>query len=291
MEKINEVLEKLPEAEEKQLFLSDGSLVEERKGIFDAKTGNLHDVVSDGYVLIQHKDAFKRMIDSLEVPDDADLNVTTGHYKGRAEMNLLFNKIVVPDDSQGVTLGLKLVNSYDRSSAFGVQLKRNIYEKGKFIVFYGMRQICSNGMKIMIPLSQMTAEEIDKMSPNDVRAKEENIKVHTEAFTGRIVHYGKNTFNLKFMNLQDMVNRASNFVKIAIQNAINKNLTETQLKLTLQELNLPNKIIEEMIEEFKTEKKSTWDAYNQVTAYASHKVSNLYRRDELLEGAWNKFML
>lgn len=107
--------------------------VPHNKGVINLRSGTLAAVVGQNYSVLQHGDALGTTINTIEslgmkamykVENDGNV----------ARMEVLFPDITIKDDSkEGILLGVRMMNSYDKSTSF----------RGEF---FGYRKVCSNGM-------------------------------------------------------------------------------------------------------------------------------------------------
>jgi len=299
-EKLIEELELLPTAFEAPVYFTaktetgeETNEIEDRKAIIDTSNNKMIDIVSKHYVLIQHKDAFKKVIDKLEIPEDAKVDFKTTAFNGTATLNVLFDSMQLDDGEQGITMGTTIRNSYNRSMTLGIQVLNKSYNNNeKVIILYGMRQICANGMKIKVPLGEMTNAELDKLNPEkDVVAVEKiGHEANLDKIHANIKHYGKKNFDMKFDNILNLISRSRNYVQNKINDAMKNKISVEDFEEELKKINIAPRVIEKMKDELAQEKNTMWEAYNVVTAYATHKVNNAHRKDELLDKAWDGFM-
>lgn len=105
------------------------------RGIYNLGTGTLASVVSPSYQIVQHQDCFNAIHNAL---DTLGLNVfgVMKNNNNNVICDLVFSnadKTLVKDDATGIMLGIRIVNSYDKSTSFRLEM-------------YGYRKICQNGM-------------------------------------------------------------------------------------------------------------------------------------------------
>jgi hypothetical protein len=280
--KINE----LPRAEIVDLFYNDGDYkqIDKKKGVLQNE--EIIATVSPYYHLVQHEDAFNLALKELEVPQDNKLECSW--HKGKARMRVFFDELKINDGKMGIDMAFEINNSYDGSTALGLSMKRNFLEKGeKHIVFYGLRQICSNGMKIKIPLSEMLPQEIDKMKPENVIAEEKQdvLNQSQKEFVGSVKHIGKD-FGMKYKNLFEMAKIAIPIIEEKIKHAIEKNITNEEFMLWLQDRMFTKKSIKGILERYDNQDENVWGAYNAITEYASHYTKSDLQKEELIDKAW-----
>lgn len=287
-----EELNKLPSAELVDLFYNKNSKyneVETKKGVLQNK--EIIATVSNHYVLVQHREAFKNAIEQLEVPEDAKLEVNW--YKGKASMQIFFDELKVDDGKLGIDMAFQIKNSYDGSTALGLSVKRNMIEKGdKYIVFYGLRQVCSNGMKIKISLAEMMPEELNKLNPEkDVIAetKQDIKETITSSFKGSVRHMGKK-FDMKYQNLFTMAKMAVPLIESKIKQAMKNKITDVEFIKWLDSQNFTQKAIDGILLRYNAsiaeEGANRWTAYNAITAYASHDTQSQIQQEKIIDKAW-----
>jgi len=285
---MNSEFNALPVAAEASIFIKGASgdiNLSDKKAIYNPVSNEVYCVASKGYVLAQHKDVFAEVLNAMRVDSDSK-EVSFLSTKGRACMDVFTDKLV-DDGEMGIKVGVRVWNSYDKSTALGLKYSQTVFDKtNKTIVFYGKRLVCANGMKILVPLSEMKAAEIDKLSASDVVAKEKYLEMASQ-INAHVVHYGKKRFEAKFIEWQGAVFSAYGYINEAIRNAKNTEITLAEFSKRLEEMALPKRIIEYLIDDFRRAKASNkWEAYNVITAYASHKINNIVRQDAYLEKAW-----
>lgn len=102
------------------------------KGIWNIDKKHLSCIATDKYKIIQHREAFEQLTDVLSelgikfkgvLRDDGD----------RVSSEIVFDGKLIKDDSKGVQLGVRIVNSYDKSHSLFGEL-------------WAYRLVCSNGM-------------------------------------------------------------------------------------------------------------------------------------------------
>jgi len=286
--KMRSELKDLPTGELVDLFYDSGNgnkLVETKKGVL--QNNEIISTVSTHYKLITHKNAFKQALEQLEVPEDA--KIQCGWHRGKAEMKVFFDELKIDDGKKGIDMAFQIKNSYDGSTALGLSVKRNLFEKGeKYIVFYGMRQVCSNGMKIKIPLSEMNALELDNMTENDVVAEEKQEVKKEELVSIRtsVRHMG-DKFEMKYVKLFDFAKNSVPYVEEKIKQAIKKGITEVEFIGLLEELGFRPKAIKGILKRYEKEEENYWGAYNSITAYASHDIKSKIQEEKLIDKAWD----
>lgn len=123
------------------------------------------------YTIVQHNDAFRPIVEALVQSGVQDFKYGLIHNHRWAKLNLLVQDDVI----DGVSLGFDVSNSFDGSGAvnFGLDMSR----KHRTIELVGYRQVCSNGMKIKVPLDNAeiirleTVEKVQSLMKQHTKLK------------------------------------------------------------------------------------------------------------------------
>lgn len=229
--------------------------VPHNKGVINLRSGSLAAVTGTEYAILQHGDAFgvsANVVQSLgakalyRVENDGNV----------ARMEVLFPDIAVKDDTkEGVTLGVRMSNSYDKSCGFHGEL-------------FGYRQYCSNGM-----YSRKLLGEI-------------NISAR---------HVGENFINLEkdVLNFVKYVMDSPNVVESVIANAISSKLeflNTDQIYDTVFDAVNGNMKQAELISAEIPLVTNRWTVFNAFTRYLSHEDITHKTRDDLAVKAENVLM-
>lgn len=106
------------------------------KGIYNTNSKALAQIVSKHYQIIQHPDVLRAI---GEVLDEAGVKVNgmVKDFGNQIQGNLVFDNQGEPvqDPESGIRLGIRFLNSYNKSTSFRLEL-------------YGFRMICQNGMAL-----------------------------------------------------------------------------------------------------------------------------------------------
>lgn len=249
----------------------------EFKAIWNNKTNELASIVSKGYVVIQHSDAFSAVIDALvATKPDAKVRASIMEYKGKAWMTAVFSDIKADDGAQGIELGFKVVNSFDKTSS--LKYGGNQGEFKQHFEFFGYRLACMNGMTVRVPNIDLNTIEVKARAiakvGDFVDARREAVRAYgkTEATNGKIRHYGK-TAVIKvdavrdaLMKLPQVAKKLEEQIKLVQGIALTKKEAEDRL----YELGYCERTVKKLLTQFEFEEKTQWGLYNTVTAYATH---------------------
>lgn len=105
------------------------------KGVWNIDNNSLACIASKDYAIVQHDDVVKQFVEVLQV---LGLN-GSGHARNmrdRVEVKFLFDGLdLIGDDAKGIKLGVRIVNSYNKTHCLHGEL-------------YAWRMVCSNGMML-----------------------------------------------------------------------------------------------------------------------------------------------
>ena len=176
-----------------------------------------------------------------------------------------------------VALGIQVYNSYDGSSAvhFGFELNK----KSHYVELVGYRQVCSNGMKIRVPLNQAEIIKAETVVKIENLFRERASLRHTESVSEKLVAMQFTTEALAL--LQEPV---ANEIKKAIMWKIENT---TKLKDIIKK-HVGQRYAERVLNKYRRDSgKNLWDLFNAVTDVASHEVgiNKIISRENLIDKA------
>jgi hypothetical protein len=279
-ENINKRIAELPTATEVELIRADTKkVVETRKAIVVNDT--IVNTPTEKYVLVQHEGAFRPIVEGLTVSGVKDFTFSLWHTLGRANLN-----IMIGEAKDGVKYGFKITNSYDGSHAirFGYEAtKRESYveivEK-EHVTLWGYRQVCSNGLKIKVPLKSV--KYLDAV-------QRERIKV---------LLGGKKSMKHLGSDLKDKVTSLQYVVEamlllkgplnMMIIDAQRYKLNKNQAEKLIEKYVMQRKI-DMFMDQFESQRgNDLWSLYNAVTWIASHRKDlSIKQRERYMDKASN----
>jgi hypothetical protein len=111
-------------------------LAEKWSGVFNMGTGKLASVVSKGYQIIQHDDVRSAVCETLRGLG-LEVKGNLRNFRDKFVMDLVFTQegLEVKDGEQGIKLGIRVINSYNKSTSFRLEM-------------FGFRMVCQNGMSL-----------------------------------------------------------------------------------------------------------------------------------------------
>lgn len=293
LESLKQRLNGLATAAEKPIVVVDktesGEVVpqpaDEFKAIWNNKTSKVANIVSKNYALIQHKDAFEAVLDALAaMKENPKVKASVEEFKGRAYMTVVFEDIKADDGADGIEVGFKVSNSFDKSASLrygGVQSKKHQEKVEEHFEFFGYRLVCGNGMTVRVPNVSIETEVKGAQAKvgDIVEVKLEHVPEHIKttiteeaAVRTTIRHYGKNAIP-QVLAVRDAFLKLPLVLKgLEEQIAFAKDIgmTREQAAKALKDLHFCDRTIEKLLEGFAVEEQNQWGLYNAITNYASH---------------------
>ena len=256
---------------------------EEYKAVVNEKTGAVECIASKGYVVIQHKQAFDAVLDAVAAASrGAKFRASVMEQNGRAWMTVVFSDVKADDGLDGIELGIRVTNSYDKTCAlkYSGTGKQNL--EGHF-EFFGLRLACMNGMTIRVNLgdiSKLNLTDKHRAVGDVVLKKEFKVdKADVQTVKTYIKHFGKNT-QMDMDRVADMFMALPVVVKRLeeqIRTVKGISLTSKEAEARLVELGFGERTTAKVLARFRREEMTAWGLYNAITAHATHesKVSPL----------------
>lgn len=223
--------------------------------------GRIVGSVSKRYKLVQHKDAFEPIFKGLHLTGtEYEFSLFTTDTK--AFLNVFVDEVA--ENGSGIKLGFKAINSINGETAITYAIRATAQMTTLELV--GYRQVCSNGLKIRVPLDK--AEEL--RIENVTRLKE------LVSMATRIIHMGTEEAMKHKMEAVQYVTEAVAILKepvsIMIQRAKQIPIGQEEMKELMAKY-IGKRMNKAIIEQFKEEEQSLWGALMAVTFVASHGTS------------------
>jgi len=279
IEALGKLVEALPSVKEVPLdYIFDGRLVGARnyKALVDSKTGNLEAVVSKSYAVVQNRDAFGAVVETLrETCPDAKIRASVLQERGRAWMSVVFSDIKADDGADGIELGFTVMNSYDRSSSvhFGGTQNR---QSGHF-EFFGLRLACMNGMTMRVPIADWDKLEVK----NAADARVGDIVGVSKEFVGKTVEEAATALSFRHIGRVDrklegislMVSAlpcAATLLRARVKTMHAEPVNAFEAREKLNKLGFGPRTNQSIMACFASEESTAWGLYNAVTHHATH---------------------
>jgi hypothetical protein len=247
------------------------------KAIWNDKRNECATIASSGYLLLQHKEVFAPLLEviNLTMPD-AKVKASVNEYKGKAQVNVVFEHLKAQDGSAGIEIGLSLLNSGDRTTSLRLGSSQANYN-ATFEIF-ALRLACSNGMIVKVPnvdfntvrlVDRATAQVGDFIGSvvEEVRNREETTSVKSV-----IRHYGKQAqieataISNHLLKLPFVVEKLEEQVRTAQEIGI----TQEEAEKELNRLGFCPRTQKAILAGFVGEEPTVWGLYNAGTALFSH---------------------
>lgn len=224
--------------------------------------------VSRHYQLVQHKEAFDPVFKGLHAVG-ADYEFALMRTDTKAFLRLFVDEI--PDNGDKIKLGFEVRNSIDGKNAISYLLiSQKVKQFSEWIQkevvdVWGYRQICSNGMKVRVPLKSHFVM---------VEKKREKI-VNLISMASRIVHMGADVQQkveaVRYV-VEAMALLKEPVAKI-IECAKNQEIGEKKAKELIAKY-IGQRMSQRILQRFREEEEpSLWGLYNSITYLASHGVT------------------
>lgn len=254
-EKAQEVLDSIPSASLEAIQMEGKS--NPKKIMAVVVNENIVATVSRHYKLVQHKTAFQPILDGLHATGtEYDFALIVGDAK--AWLKVFCDTI--PDNGSGIRLGFEANNSLNGKSAIHYLFRTESVSKVVEIV--GYRQVCSNGMKIRVPLDQ--AEFVRP----EIREKVEALLVLSE----RIVHMGNPEERISAVRyVVEAMSLLKEPVALIIKKAKSVQVGRDEAKRLIGKY-VGKRLSARILGQFQAEEQTMWGLTNSITWVASHGV-------------------
>lgn len=271
-EKTAEVIDEIPQAHMNEIVMAS---VNEKPAISNPKkiqavivNDRIVSTVSRHYQLVQHKEAFDPVFKGLQAVG-SDYEFALMQTDTKAYLRLFVDEI--PDNGDKIRLGFEVRNSIDGKTAISYNLisqkikQFSEWVQKEVVDVWGFRLVCSNGMKIRVPLkSHFILEE------------KKRVKIVTLlSMASRIVHMGQDV-KQKIEAVQYVVEAMALLkepVAKIIELAKNQEIGEKKAK-ELIALYIGKRLSDRIYQRFQQDESPTlWGLYNSITFVASHGVT------------------
>lgn len=261
-EQINPAISQLPTAELVEIMPKEYIAEAEQLGRFKGvrvrnNKGEVHytQIAGKDYKIVQHNEAFRPIIEGLTLAGNKDFKFSLTHSFKEAEL-----RIYSGYGYDGVAVGWNIINSFcgHKTLKYGVEVNK----QKSYIELVGYRQVCSNGMKVRVPLEQ--AEIIKPEMVTEIQkilADAEYTFKHTGEVMERLrtVGYIAEALEMLKKPMEAVIKKAGN-IKLEDKKTIKK----------LIKLHVGKRYYSRVKNQFAAEDPDLWGLYNAITFVASH---------------------
>lgn len=213
--------------------------------------------VSKHYKLVQHRTAFQPILDGLHTTA-TDYNFALFVSDAKAYLKIFCDE--VPDNGSGIRLGFDAINSLNGKSAIHYLFRSENVTKVVEVV--GYRQVCSNGMKIRVPL-----EQAEFVRP-EVREKVEALLTLSQ----KITHMGNPEEKISAVKyVVEAMSLLKEPVALIIKKAKDVKVGDEEAKKLIKKY-IGKRLSGRILGQFDEEEQTLWGLYNSITFVASHGV-------------------
>jgi hypothetical protein len=284
-DKINSVLAQLPVATPLKVWTTDfdaetpetAKAVENFKAIYvtSEKESGVVNVPTNRYEIVSHKTAMRPIIDALVQSGVRDFQFNAQATLSWANLNIF----VGGAGHDGVKLGFQIGNSFDSSSAvsYGAELSHS----KSYVVLQGYRQVCSNGLKIKVPLMEAEIVKEETRTQLTTLFKERTRVLHTKSAESKIeaIQYVVEAISLLKQPVENMIKKAQKWT-------INDSTHFKELIKLHVGRRFATKVINQYNKDSEIEGDSLWALVQAMTAVASHDPSlSTTARETLIDKA------
>lgn len=269
-ESVNADFEALPVGELMPMGCRVGEAYEPVRGFkvlrVQMSDGGVHHVHTPAgrYKMVQHKAAFRPIVEGLTQAGEHGFQyVLVGTPKGAK-----FQVFVNPEGHDGVRLGFEVTNVWDGRSA--LRYTTRLDRRQTWIEVVGHRQVCSNGMKVRIPLAEAYAQ----MGSNpkiSVYVEQQQRLTTLLSETARIVHDGTAKQKIEAMQyVAEAMRLLQEPVEAMIKAGQEWGLDTAEKAKEMIKVHVGKRYAAKVRDAFVDEPDSMWGLYNAITYVASH---------------------
>lgn len=205
------------------------------KAVWNIDNNSLSCIAGKDYAIVQHDDVVKQFVEVLQT---LGLN-GTGHARNmrdRVEVKFLFDGLdLINDGAQGIKLGVRIVNSYNKTHCLHGEL-------------YAWRVVCSNGM--------MLGEAINGIVLKRAHIGEIDVRKEIRNFLKAAI---------------DSSERLKKLVSIAMEDTLEWDYCKKILGVICYQQKYKDWLEERMKQRYESGAPITrWDIYNMITDLATH---------------------
>lgn len=260
-----ELLDQLPQAEKVTITVENAQNPSGFAAI--VSNGIVVSTVSGRYNLVEHRDAFRPILDGLDAAG-VQYEVSQTYSKTKAFLSVFSEDVDANGDK--LRIGFRAVNSYDGTTAIAYTFSE--YSQTSFFELVGYRLACKNGMLIHVPLNNAEIIKWEERQKLDELLTLHNRILHTEGAGEKV-----KTVRLVVEAMAIMRNPIKRMVEIAKTKSIGEELAKELIGKYIGK-----RMANNILNQYNNEERNLWGLYNAVTWVASHKNIAKSTRQNLL---------
>lgn len=118
----------------------------------DTKKATIVNIAKSRYHIVQHEAAFRPIVEGLTMANVNDYKFILTNQPESAHLQIFTGQKANVAGTEGISLGVNTLNTFDGTKP--VTYSISLFSDKTTIELVGYRQVCSNGMKIRVPLDQ-----------------------------------------------------------------------------------------------------------------------------------------
>lgn len=128
------------------------------------KAASIVNIARMRYHIVQHEDAFRPIIEGMTIAGLQDFKFILTSQPHRAHLQVFTGQKASVEGTEGISLGVNALNTFDGTKPLTYSI--TLFSEKNTIELVGYRQVCSNGMKIRVPLDKaeiIREEEVSEL--------------------------------------------------------------------------------------------------------------------------------
>lgn len=229
------------------------------KGIFNVGKNELAQVASKHYQIIQHQDVLRAIGQKL-TEKNLDVSGVAWNFGNQIRTDLVFQngKVPIKDDAKGIRLGIRAINSYNKSTSFRLEM-------------FGYRMICQNGMVLGQALNNIREVTFHMGAEKNMAY----ISSVVERFIDQVIASSEALQRYVNESIADSVawDNIGKILEKYLQHNKHREAICQQLGISVIEVydkKTKKRSFSYVLEKEGKENVTRWDFYNAITNYATH---------------------
>jgi hypothetical protein len=279
---LNSAIATLPVAVEKDVFVERDGIAQKESNFKAIVVGReVVNIPSKRYTIVQHKDAFKPIVEGLTIAGDEQqrehFRFSMWHSSRKAWLNLFVGDVVEKGFGK-IEYGFRVLNSFDGTTA----VKYNLISKHKgedttYVALVGYRQLCSNGMVIKVPITEADTVKEEMITLQGKIQQLANFDLSIMHTSNADEKLGKIQFVVEALMLM------KNPLKRFINKAKAWKIEDEAMLRRIVKAHIGERMKDRILQQYRAEEQDLWGLFNAITYVASHE-------HELSDGTRNSLL-